>query len=234
MSQDSSLSASSTLTATPFPADEILHFAYGPTMSPTTMQSHCPSAVPVSLAYLPGWRWIINSRGVANIVRLLPSAFETYLRESASGGGGSGSEAGSDREVLRGEDGVYGVLYLLPEREEGALDVCEGVEEGIGSVGKAVLEVEMAARTPGFVSEEEGMEVEEEAVRVQVVRALVYVDGESVEEGRPGREYVERLNRGIAGAVGDWGMPGWYVDGVLRRFVPGEEEHEDEGVGMEE
>ncbi|PKS12957.1 hypothetical protein jhhlp_000298 [Lomentospora prolificans] len=232
MSQDSSLSQSSTLTATPA-ADEILYFAYGPNMSSAAMLRRCPGAVPVALAYLPGWKWLVNERGFANVVPLLPSAFDTF-RASRGSSSSSGSSSGGNKEVLRGEDGVYGVLYLLPEREESMLDVYEGVSEGFD---KAVLEVEMVTATPpgsdaGKSGYSSGVDEDDKAVRVQVVKALVYLDQERVSDGRPEGGYVGWMNRGIGEAVGDWGMPAWYVDGVLRRYIPAEDD-DDEGVGME-
>lgn len=280
MSQDSSISQSSVLTASPA-HDEILYFAYGPTMSSAAMLHHCPGAVPVALAYLPGWRWFVNPRSQASIAPLLPSALDTYhatrtaatssspYSSSSSRTSGSDSSAAAaaaaaaaQKEILRGEDGVYGILYLLPERDEAALDIIEGVGEGFD---KAVLEVEITTPTPPtsdagqtvYASGEAGTggceddvaiesgpcspstassssaaDATTEAVRVQVVRALVYVDHNADGAGRPAAGFVGWMNRGIREAVRDWSMPGWYVDGVLRRYVP-EEGDEDEGVGME-
>ncbi|CAI4219538.1 unnamed protein product [Parascedosporium putredinis] len=233
MSQDSSISQSSVLTASPA-HDEILYFAYGPTMSSAAMLHHCPGAVPVALAYLPGWRWFVNPRSQASIAPLLPSALDTYhatrtaatssspYSSSSSRTSGSDSSAAAaaaaaaaQKEILQGEDGVYGVLYLLPERDEAALDIIEGVGEGFD---KAVLEVEIATPTPP----------NSDAGRTG------YASGEAGtgRRQRPAAGFVGWMNRGIREAVRDWGMPGWYVDGVLRRYVP-EEGDEDEGVGME-
>ena len=44
------------------------YFAYGSNMAPRQMAARCPGARPVGPATLPGWRFIITTRGTANIV----------------------------------------------------------------------------------------------------------------------------------------------------------------------
>jgi hypothetical protein len=58
----------------------------------------------------------------------------------------------------------------------------------------------------------------------------VYVDNNNVTEGDPKDEYIGRMNVAIDEVVKDWGMPQWYVDGVLRNYIPEEDE---EDVGMQ-
>jgi gamma-glutamylcyclotransferase len=81
------------------------------------MQRRCESSPFVCVAVLQGWRWIINKRGVANIV------------PSTTGG-----------------DVVYGFLYDLSKGDEGRLDTYEGlnyaktalrVTSGLGGGGTA-------------------------------------------------------------------------------------------------
>lgn len=45
-----------------------LYFAYGSNMLARQMEQRCPGAKAISTALLRGWRFIINSRGVASIV----------------------------------------------------------------------------------------------------------------------------------------------------------------------
>lgn len=45
-----------------------LYFAYGSNMSPRQMRARCPGARPAGRAILHGWRFIISTRGGANIV----------------------------------------------------------------------------------------------------------------------------------------------------------------------
>ncbi|KAH7103372.1 AIG2 family protein [Auriculariales sp. MPI-PUGE-AT-0066] len=68
----------------PLQSDEAYYFAYGSNLSTEQMLARCPNSVPVALAYLPGYEWIINKRRYANIV----------LRPDQSGG-------------------CYGVLYKI-------------------------------------------------------------------------------------------------------------------------
>ena len=107
---DPSSSSSST------PTGSRLYFAYGSNLSTTQMASRCPGARPLHLAWLGGWRFIINTRGVANIVPDDSDAFTT---------------AASNRPVTTGSEGsspgVYGILYEIDADDEESLDLCEGV-----------------------------------------------------------------------------------------------------------
>jgi AIG2-like family len=44
-----------------------LHFAYGSNMSRALMGARCPGAVPLGVATLAGWRFVINPDGVGSI-----------------------------------------------------------------------------------------------------------------------------------------------------------------------
>jgi gamma-glutamylcyclotransferase len=46
-----------------------LYFAYGSNMSAAQMTERCPAHQKIGTARLPGYRWIISTRGYANIVR---------------------------------------------------------------------------------------------------------------------------------------------------------------------
>ena len=91
--------ATSSTVGAPLSEAKVLYFAYGSNLSPTQMANRCPNSKPIALAHLPGWKWLINGRGYANIV----------LEGSAVG------------------PGVYGVLYDLDPADEMRLDGFEGV-----------------------------------------------------------------------------------------------------------
>ncbi|RYP41059.1 hypothetical protein DL767_001220 [Monosporascus sp. MG133] len=93
--------------------EEVLYFAYGSNLSPTQMQYRCPNSPPVALAHLPGWTWLINERGYANIVRTDRKTLQ--------------AQKGPVSAVSTADHGVYGVLYKLDREDEAMLDVCEGV-----------------------------------------------------------------------------------------------------------
>jgi gamma-glutamylcyclotransferase len=103
--EDSQPSQGSVMTLTDEYRREVLYFAYGSNLSTAQMRQRCPHSTPVGLALLEGWRWIINERGFANVVRLP-----------------------ADREGAASEgEGVYGLVYLLPADDEEQLDRYEGV-----------------------------------------------------------------------------------------------------------
>ena len=104
---DSQPSQDSTATLMDEDRHEVIYFAYGSNLSTEQMLRRCPSSVPVGLGYLSGWRWIINERGYANIVRA--------------------DDDDDDDDDSQSE--VYGLLYLLPPDDEAALDGYEGVPQ---------------------------------------------------------------------------------------------------------
>lgn len=184
---DSQPSQDSTATLTET-RPEVLYFAYGSNLSTNQMLRRCPSSVPIGLGFLPGWRWIINERGYANAIPSshLSSPFWDNFNL---------------KPVGEQEDGVYGVLYLLPSEDEERLDGYEGVPF---AYGKAVMEVER-------VGDENGRKIEG-----QQVSALVYVDDRRVHGARPNEEYIERVERGIEDAMTDWGLGQEYAEGMLQ------------------
>ncbi|KAH9995002.1 hypothetical protein F4779DRAFT_200492 [Xylariaceae sp. FL0662B] len=189
---------------------EVLYFAYGSNLSTTQMHQRCPQSVPVGLAHLAGWNWIINERGYANIVQDAPSTAEQQ---------GTGTSAP--------DNGVYGLLYRLHPDDEAALDAVEGVPwayekrfldvDLVGGDGDS--EVGTGKETPG---EEQGEEGGKGGKKKLVRQALAYVDFRRVEPGAPKDEYVVRMNRGIREAVEKWQFPEAYVEKVMRPFLPAE------------
>ncbi|KAI1338346.1 heterokaryon incompatibility protein-domain-containing protein [Xylariaceae sp. FL0016] len=101
----------------------LLYFAYGSNLSSTQMLSRCPKSQPIGLAYLPGWNWLINERGYANIVDARPMK-ETSVSSAV------------------GSPGVYGVLYRLHLDDEETLDRCEGVPWAYERYDVSVIYVE--------------------------------------------------------------------------------------------
>jgi gamma-glutamylcyclotransferase len=204
---DSQPSQDSTVTLMDEDRQEVIYFAYGSNLSTLQMLRRCPSSVPVGLGYLAGWRWIINERGYANIVRV-----------EDSHGSGKGKEARKE------EEGVYGLLYLLPSDDEESLDRFEGVPWAYKKYtievvritderGKEIppaLEADPSSTSPTMATEG----------GLQHIKTLVYVD-ERTTEGVPWEEYVTRMEAGIMEAVEDWGMSEEYA-AQLRTWLTGE------------
>ncbi|KAJ3868367.1 hypothetical protein EV359DRAFT_32479 [Lentinula novae-zelandiae] len=90
-----------------------LNFSYGSNIWRDQMQGRCPESKFVGVGILKNWRWFINERGVANLVR---------------------------SEEHRG-DLVYGFIYQLNARDEATLDRYEGSPEIYQKVHGVPVEV---------------------------------------------------------------------------------------------
>ncbi|KAM5358706.1 hypothetical protein ACJZ2D_015049 [Fusarium nematophilum] len=185
---------------------EVLYFAYGSNLSTEQMRQRCPYSTPVGLAYLKGWKWIINARGYANVVQLPLEDDRLDGDENDDDSRGSSSRKGKGKEKAREEEeeGVYGLLYLLPPQDEELLDGYEGVP---WAYKKYQVDVKWA-------SSKEGEET---------LQALIYIDDLRVEEDVPRDEYVDRMERGIEDAVENWGLDEEWADRVMRKFWVEEE-----------
>jgi len=91
-------------------------------------------------------------------------------------------------------DVVHGVVYEISDTDEKSLDHYEGVSSG--SYRKERLSIDMSGT---------------------VVECLVYVDPRE-DEGLPGKEYIDRINRGIT----DAGLSTDYVERCIRPFLKDE------------
>jgi hypothetical protein len=193
-----------------------LYFGYGSNLSSTQMANRCPYSPAVGLGFLPAqhepdhsglwaWKWIINTRGYANVVKYQLSSEEVASMKDDNGDGAAIEEAARHRP------GVYGVVYLLDPADEDALDRYEGVPI---SYEKLELEIEIERKTSGTGTSKKR------------IKALVYVDVKRTEPGPPRHEYVARMNRGIREATREWRLPQWYVDQVMREYIPASEEED--------
>ncbi|CVL01172.1 uncharacterized protein FMAN_10348 [Fusarium mangiferae] len=199
---DSQPSQDSTMTLMQENISEVLYFAYGSNLSTEQMRRRCPYSTPVGLAYLKGWRWIINERGYANVVQLPIDSDDDETPEAEDNRQLStkGKGKGKGKEQHRPEEGVFGLLYLVPAEDEESLDRYEGVPS-------AYQKFQVDVKWANANKEED-----------ETLRALVYVDEMRVEEDVPQEEYIERMEDGIEDAVENWGMDEDYADRVMRRF----------------
>ncbi|KAM0284394.1 hypothetical protein ACHAQH_001970 [Verticillium albo-atrum] len=106
--------------------------------------------------------------------------------------------------------GVYGVLYRLPPADEELLDGYEGVPFAYEKVMLPVVVFRPGRRGEEKDDQSEGYDAE----------ALVYVDFRRVGKAEPLEEYVARMNLGIKEATETYGLPQWYVEKVMRQFIP--------------
>lgn len=186
--------------------ETLLYFAFGSNLSSTQMRSRCPGAEAVGLAFLPGYDFIINERGFANVV------CSTATSTTATTGGSSTSTTTATATAAPGaarQGGVYGVLYRLSSpAEKHRLDRHEGVPWAYEDL---VLGVEQLSGGDGAT------------LPARMVRALVYVDRARVSPSAPRAEYVMRMNTGIREAGAEWGLPRGYVRDVMRRYIPSDD-----------
>ncbi|KAF4336719.1 hypothetical protein FBEOM_9419 [Fusarium beomiforme] len=195
---DSQLSQDSTMTLMQENLSEVLYFAYGSNLSTEQMRRRCPYSTPIGLAYLKGWKWIINGRGYANIVQLPVDSDDNVTPEAEENR--QLSTKGKEKEKEKHEEGVYGLLYLIPSDDEEKLDGYEGVP---WAYQKFLVEVKW-----GNAKKEED----------ETLKALVYADGMRVEEDMPQEEYIGRMEDGIKDAIENWGLDEDYANRVMRRF----------------
>ncbi|KAI0383995.1 hypothetical protein F5Y04DRAFT_233827 [Hypomontagnella monticulosa] len=197
-----------------------LYFAYGSNLSPTQMHSRCPLSTPIGLAHLPGWKWIINKRGYANIVQCQTTSPTPTLASQMNVSGNDDSEKNVEA-IFTGREGAYGVLYRLHPDDEATLDACEGVP---WAYERRFLDVTLArspASTITTIDEVEDNVIFQDTEQAQTACVLVYIDFKRDSPGIPKGEYIGRMNRGIQEAMTDWGLPKSYVDAVMRPFIPG-------------
>ena len=93
------------------------------------------SSVPLAIARLPGYKWLICERGYANIVELqLPKANAQSDSKARTSEAEVNANSNSDShpattDGIAESDCVYGLLYALSSDDEATLDMYEGCSE---------------------------------------------------------------------------------------------------------
>jgi hypothetical protein len=173
------------------------------------LDSSPTSSIPIAIASLPGWKWLICQRGYANIVELPPDTPD--------------SDSGT----------VWGVLYNLTQGDEDILDMYEGHNDRRNPRPNPNPDASQRMRKP---FEQGGWDYNKHYLPVMVakwlvepttfglpegtssVRVLVYVDEFRTGEGPIKREYIGRMNRAIDESV-QLGMPRAWCEKVMRKWV---------------
>jgi hypothetical protein len=164
------------------------------------MDMRCPTSKYLGVARLNGYKWIINDRGYANVVEVNTTDSKDIT-------------SSSDYANV-----VFGLVYSLKEEDERRLDKNEGVPI---AYTKEDLPCD-------FWSSQNGSMVDVTKPPTEAVDMLVYIDRNRTSEDEPKKEYIYRMNRGIDDAIKQ-GVPKEYVDDVMRKFIPAEEEDEVDG-----
>ena len=162
------------------------------------------------MAFLPGWSWIINARGYANIVHDLTTGIVADVPASELS-----NHACLDSNTAEIVQGVWGAVYTLGEADEGLLDGYEGVPVAYTKEVHRVAVID-ARKGNGEKAAAAGAAGGNEHAWIE---ALVYVDRQRVAWGPPKKEYVFRIRFGVddaieAGMDKDWGKT--MIRGMMR------------------
>ena len=101
------------------------------------------------------------------------------------------------------EDLVYGLVYKISPSDEANLDLSERIP---WVYTKETMEIELQLAGSGGKS---------------VVQGLVYINQRRVEREETWESFVHRMNMAIDDAA-TRGLPRWYIDKYMRKFIPGE------------
>lgn len=179
-----------------------LYFAYGSNLHLEQMKRRCPESKYVGTGRLMNYRWQINQRGYANIVKAegfwvdglcYDISVNDEARLDISEGVSKGAYAKHQLpvEICRGDPSVY--------RRPTAWIVDHG---GVRSVLQKGMTGEIADLPKGTEP-----------------HVLVYVSEDFTEVGKPWDEYVRRINAGIQDAL-LLGLDSSYVTNCVRPYVP--------------
>ena len=186
------------------PPKKTWYFAYGSNLHLAQMAKRCPNSRYIGRATLEHYKWMINERGFANVVRANGYWVEGLVFELN----------GDDERRLDKNEGVAKECYL---KKYERLQVHPGpkvlyrrpvpwiVEKG----GPAAI-LEHARREGNFTREHRGKFWEE---------VLVYASPAYVKESVPREEYIKRINNGIDDAR-ILGMSNEYISRFVRASIP--------------
>ncbi|KAK4117796.1 hypothetical protein N656DRAFT_682221, partial [Canariomyces notabilis] len=195
------------------------YLGYGSNMWKEQMALRCPASPFMGVGRFRGYKWFINARGYANIVPV------TVTPDPKPGTRTSNDDYANQ---------VWGLVYNLSPEDEAQLDINEGVPY---AYEKRMLEAEFWPAV-GHKSSTRlwARRTRSKCQKKTLLPVLVYIDFQRADdhnhdhEGQqhlPGDEYVYRMNRGIKDALRE-GVPGGYVEKVLRRDIPPRENEEED------
>ncbi|KAK4043961.1 hypothetical protein C8A01DRAFT_31834 [Parachaetomium inaequale] len=167
----------------------ILYFAYGSNLHVAQMAKRCPESLFMGKATLPGYRWQINQRGVANVVEAGPNFCVKGLVYAVTP---------KDRRALDKSEGVAKELYLplMLSIEFEANDVL--ANSASSELARRLEERYRDVEDPDLSRRDRHFRGNSETMRK--VTALVYVSENFKNPGPPRAEYILRMKRGAADA----------------------------------
>ncbi|KAI2638794.1 hypothetical protein GGS26DRAFT_542902 [Hypomontagnella submonticulosa] len=200
--------------------DKTLYFAYGSNLHVSQMAHRCPGSVFIGKASLPGHRWQINERGVANIVKSEESSVEglVYLvgrKDQRSLDRSEGVSKGFYQKRLFKINLVPHELYHGKESSQVA-EILERGTQGQQNIDAGTSEAnadenELGSRNMNNLDmPSHKSEADEHVPPPQQAKALVYISGTYKKDGVIREEYISRMQKAKADAL---------VLGVTRSFI---------------
>ncbi|RSM19519.1 hypothetical protein CDV31_001679 [Fusarium ambrosium] len=180
---------------------DVLYFAYGSNLHVAQMAKRCPSSVFIGTGTLPGYRWQINERGVANVVPTDGSSVEglVYLVNAR------------DVRALDRSEGVARKLYqkhmleivLQRHRQYSSFTsarLSQVLAEAPNSSDEATAQP--SDSDSGRPTHRDGppSQRQQRAYRPLDVKALVYVSENYSTDGGIREEYIARMQNAVANA----------------------------------
>ena len=187
----------------------MLYFAYGSNMHLTQMAERCPSSILKGIGSLAGYRWQINSRGVANIVESRNHRVEGVVFQI---------DQGSKRQLDRNE-GVSRGFY----NDEHLPILFTPSAEGDFKTGYMAkrLKNATASRQNDIDLERSNIQpgLQGQTTASFTVNALVYISKNYMEDGDIRDEYIGRMEKALADGQ-KLGLSRWFleqVDDIIHR-----------------
>ncbi|KAL4765044.1 gamma-glutamylcyclotransferase family protein [Aspergillus foveolatus] len=176
------------------------YFAFGSNMQLAQMVDRCPGSKVFAKGILPGYRWHINERGVANIVAT-----------AAQGGDGSVVQgilftvSPKDVKTLDKKEGIakgyYEKILLRVKVEPLAISGLKGVKTVVAA-GKLASNSQAEARESRKHRHGQGQHGQRaDGIGVREVEALVYLSSQYKKDGHIRAEYVGRMQLAMADAL---------------------------------
>ncbi len=174
------------------------YFAYGSNLHVAQMAQRCPDSVFLGKATLPGYRWQINQRGVANVVKSPRHDVEGLVFLVTP----------TDEAVLDRSEGVSKSLYLKKQ-----LSINFEPHPSYANVKSSELAERLAqSHVPGRSSTRPRSRAPDNS---ELMEALVYVSDKFNTDGCIRAEYIQRMRNATADAVA-LGVSHTFIDDVIR------------------
>lgn len=172
------------------------YFSYGSNLSLSQMAQRCPQSVFKGKATLPGYRWQINERGVANVVQSAGCAVEglVYLVTPR------------DERALDRSEGVARYFYrkhilkVALEPDARYLDMSSSQLSQL--LAQQTTSDDQASPQQGARNPDEADDASrQETHRTRRVKALVYVSERYTTDGTIREEYISRMRKAVSDAL---------------------------------